>query len=544
MENKNIQTIDDIVDFMLKRASCVSRKQLILAKAHIGDYKTYEKSKKSCGVRKISAPHKKLKILQRGLLDNFFDRIRKRGFFYKSKHNKLPTSHLVAYQKVLSHRISKNLHGSLKEKSVRTASLEHVYKDHLFATHFDLKDAYPSVNVIHLAIVLHTIITDEVLSYYLPFKQRRTDQKMIANINSFFDRNKKLYCEEMSKMMSDMGLEDATFRTVEIMYNNVFTKLQMRHIYPPLDKSSNKNPDWYSNEKRRTSLINRYPKYPLFPSNSFHEFREIIRNVVDSDVEFASSRIPEIITEFTGQLIEICTHEKVLPQGAPSSGFLLALVISEFKIIDKIRKALDPDEEATISVYVDDILIMSNKKPTEQWKARIVKAIESAKVFKVNIDKTYSFDLRNQAMPFLGGKIARVPKLTYENVIEKNTEGEETSRNIIRVEQKNEKTGEIKTKLAFTLSVKKQKQYRAFLYRICTKKYTEKELNLARGYYGHIISVYGNIGGVPSSLHKVVCMYKEKFPTYIIYDPEDWMDRQNEFRFKAHYKKNFRTRYE
>lgn len=142
-----------------------------------------------------------------------------------------------------------------------------------------------------------------------------------------------------------------------------------------------------------------YPQDILFPVKKVRWFRKILQN--DQNKE----RIENIISLFISRIVSMTTLNGCLPQGAPTSPFLLDLVISYLGVPNKISKYLNQrGYKNVITIYCDDFVISTIKEPTEEIINGLIKEIEMTGL-KVNPEKTNIFKRKQISPAVLGVKI-------------------------------------------------------------------------------------------------------------------------------------------
>ncbi len=97
-----------------------------------------------------------------------------------------------------------------------------------------------------------------------------------------------------------------------------------------------------------------------------------------------------VYKKFIELLLALTTHRGRLPQGAPTSPYLLNLALCHMGIVGKIQELcagrLKPFQ---YSIYADDITVSSLKdKISDRFIRNLIAAIEEGGVFTVNRDKT------------------------------------------------------------------------------------------------------------------------------------------------------------
>ncbi len=123
----------------------------------------------------------------------------------------------------------------------------------------------------------------------------------------------------------------------------------------------------------------------------------------------------EIGEECVSLLVKLTTYQGRLIQGAPTSPYLLNLVLSRTGLVEKISAICqDRAQPFKFSIYADDFAISSSKDKIP--KAKIIKAIEATGFFKVNPRKITLNRIRHRAHVITGIALTRnhwgKPKLT------------------------------------------------------------------------------------------------------------------------------------
>ena len=128
--------------------------------------------------------------------------------------------------------------------------------------------------------------------------------------------------------------------------------------------------------------------FPSVKSNTLKPIFKKLVEVLELDKKFVAEEIADL-------LIKLTTINDQMPQGAPTSPYLLNIVLVELGIIKKIQE-LCKKEGCIFSVYVDDIIV--SKRSTGKFPydiiGKITGIIEKSNVFKVNQTKTTVIDTR------------------------------------------------------------------------------------------------------------------------------------------------------
>jgi hypothetical protein len=140
-----------------------------------------------------------------------------------------------------------------------------------------------------------------------------------------------------------------------------------------------------------------YHKHPIFPTRRVRWFRRLIINHPGSDLPL------DIAERFIDHLISLTTFQGRLPQGAPTSPFLLNLVISYLGIPESISNELDNlGYTHVFTIYADDMVISTKKEIPPEVEEKLITIIEASGVFTVNRKKTIRFN-RCQIAPLITG---------------------------------------------------------------------------------------------------------------------------------------------
>ena len=507
MDN-NQPTVEDIAVLLLAGICRTTVTVIGRAFDEVDSYQIYKKRKSSGGFRVIAEPPETLKFVQKRLLI-WLNRLSKRFDFYNNdqRHNNDWSYDQLVYKPVLEHVINKQLHAQRNKSISTTAAALKVHSN--FLIEIDLKNAFPSVGAEFLQTILYPIFLDECHSYYYPPHQKLFRQKLMViskimkdkigpppTINYQFFRYRDYEGEEFRALVERLS-------EWNLKAEKLLTKLGFRKIHQYKDNSwIVKDP---LGESWRVPTLNKdsYPHYPLFSTRTCREFRNLIREASGQERLLEASQIPEIIDYFTKYLVRLTTFHNSLPQGAPTSGFLLNLVISEMKLPEKIMANFGSKGNSKLAVYVDNFFITSIKKPDEKLLSNLEQTIAQTGVFQLNSKKTKVYDLRCNSGSVLGMKLIQRPATEKELMVIDKLK----PRGYAKAKKSSRKWLITTT----TLSQKKQKQYRAFLHHVITQSVSTREISRAEGYHGHIVSVYGrDLENLPATLRGLVGAFRMK----------------------------------
>lgn len=527
MSNK--KNNEEIAFKLLAHACNIRESFLHEAFDHYNDYKVWEKKRVGKKPMLIKEPCDELKIFQQSLLA-FLYRLKNRTEYCSNSRFINKESLELIYPKILKHNLDTWLHGQIPGNSLYSAGVVHTNTKHSFMIKMDLKNAYYSVPQSELYRVLYGIFFDEIKSYYEAYKalpnsvqahKRKMFKKFKTNFSSikseFLYQTRNIYREEYI-LDEDHFRKTGEFiysKIVRIPHNRMLWISELYRILGDLGYSSISGnifyqAFWEDSSDFKSSFMGRKPDssylyhpWPFFPKHRFPEFRRMIRDLVKKDIPLEGSDVDEIIKIFTENIVMLTTFEESLPKGAPTSGFLLNLVISESGFLNTILK-----HHERCSVWVDDIIITTHRKPDQDRIDDLIQKIEASGIFKHNPKKVKIYDLRNMSGSILGMKLNLRP-LTEKEV---GWRTDWPDKKITRGYRRSVEKGHEWKETRLILSKQKQKQYRAFLHRVTVNDCSDEDRDLALGYYGHIVSVYTWWNwNFPSSLFKVVNAFREKF---------------------------------
>lgn len=97
-----------------------------------------------------------------------------------------------------------------------------------------------------------------------------------------------------------------------------------------------------------------------------------------------------VYREFINLLVRLTTYRRRLPQGAPTSPYMLNLALCHTGIVERIKTLCsEPAKPLQYSIYADDITISSYKaKISDTFIKKLIEAVEEGGIFRVNRDKT------------------------------------------------------------------------------------------------------------------------------------------------------------
>ncbi len=489
MENQNHFDHVGAAFELLRQITHVNLETLVSCFNNNENYRNYYIPKPKGGYRNLSEPQEDVKIVQQQLLKNFFYRL-----YWKGK-------------------ISPRMYAFIPKRSVPMSLQLHTEADIKYILQLDLKDAFPSVTADSISTLLQGLV-DEREKYGRVFKSQSFDKKMLVN-------SIKIFRSALPKEIYNAFRSELNFSFVKSIGKYGYTEQDLEkwnnEINAGLEGTGMQSKDvrfWMWSWKSE------YPEHPLFPAHRAYDFRKLIREESETG-DYGRSK--QILDSFIRMVVEIVTYKGVLPQGAPTSGFILALLASQKGILPKILSLMRqekgykvgrrgdrylPGLPLTLSMYADDIVIGLSHNPDAQLIEKICQSIESSDVFKVNPNKIKVYNRRYYDPTILGLRLSKHVATTSELAILEKAE----IRGIARALS----TGRPWTVHKVTLPKKIQKRYRAFLHKIVIVGPADsKSIAKACGYIGHIVSVYGGvIGTMPKQLQKPVASFSEMMGTF------------------------------
>lgn len=223
-----------------------------------------------------------------------------------------------------------------------------------------------------------------------------------------------------------------------------------------------------------------------FPSITSDILEEMFYDMLSTSFFAEHGTEKKICQECVSVLVKLTTYQGRLIQGAPTSPYLLNLVLSRTGLAEKIfaicQNRVQPFK---FSIYADDFTISSAKLKIP--KSKIIKTIEASGIFKINPRKISLNRIRYRAHVITG------------IVLTRNSYG--------------------KPKL--TLPQKKLKTWRGQIYRatkiLASGRLPSEEqdgmtIEQVMGYIGRIKQVCGD--GLPSQIRKTVSSFKNTWEEF------------------------------
>jgi len=448
---------------LLAKICDINGEELSNAFASINNYRSIVISKRNGKKRQLFAPPNELLFVQHKLL---------RNFLYK----------FIRKSDASNPFIDPKLMGFIPGKSHVQHSIEHIKLHSNFILKLDLKDAFPSV------------------------KEKDISNFLESNLLYEFSLYKRAYCErikffELKKAGIIIGTKigQPPSDKEKLLEWRKEGKTMLAELLPnyPKDELSAWDAVVSSREFKWQKY---YPNFPLFSNKEFPEIRKLIRED-DLYLNLASC----IIKELTKKMVSLMTYDGVLPQGAPTSGFLFNLIFSRCRVLSRIKELLSSKNISfTFSVYADDLVIGFTNKPSKSLVKSITKLIKNSNIFKVNFEKTKIFDRASIAPTITGFRLIRRPATKEE--IE-----EDIKAFIPGAKKRKEKGGEwIVDRIS--LPKKVQKKIRGLIHYATMNEVEDEVHSKINGYIGYVCQAYGNsFKNMPNQLSVPIQQYAEKY---------------------------------
>lgn len=231
-----------------------------------------------------------------------------------------------------------------------------------------------------------------------------------------------------------------------------------------------------------------YSRNPLFPNSKVRWFRSLFRK------EGTQYLVDDMIDRFIKMVLGFTTYQGCLPQGAPTSPFLLNLVVSYLQLPGLITAWLKANGYPNfVTVYCDDFIISTFREPSPKILAGIINVIETTGL-KVNIKKTQVFNRHQISPSVLGLKL-----------IKKNISGDEVEKlnkqPTIKGALRRYRKGGVWRLNKVAVSKEYIRQTRAMMHNLSLNPLDEKLCNTVKGRLNYLKSVYG-VWNMPTQLQK------------------------------------------
>lgn len=152
-----------------------------------------------------------------------------------------------------------------------------------------------------------------------------------------------------------------------------------------------------------------FPRPPLFSTRKTKWFRRLFKKT--PPIYLKKVKPLAIIDEFLDALLPLVTHDGGLPQGAPTSPFLLNLVLSHYGIPGMAEEWFGREGRSVcVSVYADDFTVSSATPFSREEVEEFMVSVERLGVFCFNRAKVVFFDRRQVAPLVTGLRLVRTEK--------------------------------------------------------------------------------------------------------------------------------------
>lgn len=331
--------------------------------------------------------------------------------------------------------IDARMFGFLPHRSIADNAYTHTKQPWNFLYKLDLKDAFPSITAADIAVALRTIIlknTQENIDVFYEEEEKR-NERISQN-----DRNKRHF------------------------YGKVHSEAYKIYVFS------------------FKSLIGRNPETVWFR-----------KMLLGSDQERAEAQLLTI--QVMDMITDLCTLPSgVLPQGAPTSGFVLTLVATHTSLLQIVQDALYDlgAHQVQVSMYADDIAFSTMKKIGWNDMQKIIERIEKIGVWKINRSKIYEYS-RNSTGPIVCG--IRIGRYHISTEKQKDALWSKVDANYHRV-SKRVKKGNSWSVDFITPPKKLRKKIRALEYKLRQNPHDDVLRRTVLGYKAYVVDIKRKAG--------------------------------------------------
>ena len=414
------------------------------------EYRIFTIPKRSGGKRLIHAPIGITKDVQNALYKNFL--------------KKISTGRMISPQ----------CFGGIPKRSWRDNVEQHLASFHSYIVDIDLKDAFHCVDVASLEKALADTLFDEICLYKDRYVTFTRSAKNLEHLQKREGTNEDDVLASAFQYSAEFISKDARFKA------------------------------WLDGEGFSfdvSEVVSRKRRL-LFPNKLVRDFRKQVR-IGDS-----STRVHELCECMALILAKVLTYQGRLVQGCPTSPILMALVVSQTKLLSMFRE-FHPEN---ISIYIDGITFGTSYGATktgisEKLRATIG-AIEKDTIWKFNMDKIHVYDTNREQPLVTGLRLVRNRKTRQELIT--------MMMDKVKYARKHLKAWIPWYYFKPTIPKKTQKKIRAVLHHACLDALNEVPLrnhslqSQAKGYIGYVFYVYQTYQSIPSQLKKALHVYEDK----------------------------------
>ncbi len=187
-----------------------------------------------------------------------------------------------------------------------------------------------------------------------------------------------------------------------------------------------------------------YRRGPLFPNKRVGWFRKLFRDLFQlNQLNLFVADPLKILDEFVELILPLITYQGELPQGAPSSPYLLNVVLCYSGLLGKIYQFLwdnrilfseDDVSRVLSTIYADDLTISSSEPISRSLINQLIDLIEQESPFKINQKKTIYFSRARIAPLVTGLRLVKLVKtgLELEELLSEEDLTKKQMKNILR----------------------------------------------------------------------------------------------------------------
>lgn len=210
---------------------------------------------------------------------------------------------------------------------------------------------------------------------------------------------------------ADYHLRPETRYTYSFDFKDAFPSVSADHLRQLLDGIVFEEIECYAKviSGRRTAEGRdmRFPNPPLFSTRKVKWFRNLFKTT-DPYLLANQPDLHVVLDEFVEMAVSLLTYQGRLPQGAPTSPYLLNLLVARSNLLQNIRNMLaEPGLGAIATIYADDIMISVAKALPRPIVRAIEDQVAASGVFSVNQQKTRCYNAARIAPLVTGLRLVR-----------------------------------------------------------------------------------------------------------------------------------------
>ncbi len=282
-----------------------------------------------------------------------------------------------------------------------------------------------------------------------------------------------------------------------IDFKNAFPSVTAKHLKQMFEEVLFEEVETYARviaDRKLAGPKQHFPRPPLFSSRKVRWFRKMF----NPPSEYILDHQPDphvVIHEFIQEVVSLLTYQGRLPQGAPTSPFLLNIIVSRLCILDKIQTTLrDYGIGCTISIFADDIVISGARAIPRPVMIAVYKVISETGIFTVNQKKTRCYKRERGAPLVTGLRLVRYRPTKQQREMVMNGLSKKPWIRVPRPVYETPlfgKTGRVNSVMSVSVPKKTIKKIRGLIYRSIIqpelRPKVEGQIAYLRNIYGHAL---------------------------------------------------------